>query len=565
MLLLDDQVVDPGPEDIERLEQRFMSRFSGPTKAGRPVILTNVKDIKQFQQSTREMDFNASSEQARDMILALFKVPKQIAGFSDGMTYGSNLAVIQWFCANTINPLTHFLGEVFTEKIAVRFDERRRIRIYWDDCAPDDPAQKLAEHQAYLTSGVLTINEVRQELGYAPYEHGGDDPILPMGSAPMPLNTGEQELDLSSFMAPPPTEEVPGAEAPSANGFASNGRLSAALDAPQRKGSWFEECPRDDEGRCKPSGAGGAGGGAAKPSAGNGDEPSKPKPGKPSKSKPSRAGFREIVRRDDGSYAHADGTPLPAPAAERVRSLRLPPAWSGVQISHDQKSPLQAVGYDKKGREQRVYSAAHGAAAAAEKFARVKALVAELPKIDAALRSTVAGPEGPAREAAATLLLMRKTGFRIGSERDTKTEHEALGATTLTANNVKVQGNTVTFDFIGKKGVQIQQTIEDAELAGMLSPRLSKPGKIFDTNDTKVRDYLHSVGGSFKPKDLRTTVASETALAEIAKIEAPVNDKAFAKARAQVGKVVAAKLGNTPAVALASYIPPEVFGPWQAG
>ena len=116
------------------------------------------------------------------MVLSIFGVPRQVAGIGDGMTYGSNLAVLQWFCGATINPLTHFLGEHYTEKVAPRYDpKRRRIRAYWPDCTPDDPVQTLAENQAYLTAGVLTINEVRQELGREPYEGFGDMPILPMG------------------------------------------------------------------------------------------------------------------------------------------------------------------------------------------------------------------------------------------------------------------------------------------------------------------------------------------------------------------------------------------------
>jgi HK97 family phage portal protein len=201
MLLLDEKTIDPTREDIERIEQRFMSRFSGPTKAGRPVILAGVKDIKPYMTSPREMDFSASSDQMRDMILGLFGVPRQAAMFSEGMTYGSNLAVLQWFCSFTINPLTKMIGDTYTEKIASRYDEQRRIRVYWDDCTPEDPVQKLAEHEKYLATGVLTINEVRQEIGYAPYEYGGDNPMLPIGIQEYPLNEPEQFPELSAVGA----------------------------------------------------------------------------------------------------------------------------------------------------------------------------------------------------------------------------------------------------------------------------------------------------------------------------------------------------------------------------
>jgi HK97 family phage portal protein len=270
MLLLDPDALDPDGNDIERLENRFMSRFSGPTKAGRPILLQNVKDIKFATQGTRELDFGASSEQLRDYILAAFGVPKQVAGFSDGLTFGGNLATIQWFCSNTINPLTHFLGENLTEKVAPRFDEGKNLRVWWDDASPEDPGQKLAENQAYLQAGVLCLNEVRQDLGLEPYEGFGDLPILPMGVSEFSGGGGQgDDMDLLGMAGLPggsedeaghgrltvqdETQETP--EMPA-------GRLSAARRLPSRngrgKGGWSEsDHPRADNGQF------GSGGGAS--------------------------------------------------------------------------------------------------------------------------------------------------------------------------------------------------------------------------------------------------------------------------------------------------------------
>ena len=232
-------------------------------------------------------------------------------------------------------------------------------------------------------------------------------------------------------------------------------------------------------------------------------------------------------------------------------------------MSEDSSAPLQALGKDAKGRTQYVYSARHSKKATVQKFQRMKKFIQELPRITAKLQKELDNEEDSVKkEAAAVLLLMRKTGFRIGSERDTKTEHEALGATTLTDENVQIEGDRIRFDFIGKKGVKIEQEVEDPELAIILSTRLGK-GKLFGVTDVQVRDYLHSISRGFKPKDMRTVVAAESALEAIKNIEAPTSEKEYKRARAEVGKAVARKLGNTPTVALASYIPPEVFIPWQ--
>ena len=235
--------------------------------------------------------------------------------------------------------------------------------------------------------------------------------------------------------------------------------------------------------------------------------------------------------------------------------MALPPAWTGVQIAADPTSPLQAVGFDSKGRMQYRYSAEHSEQAAVVKFARVKEFVSKLPGVRQKIQESMRSEDPAEREAASVLALIDKTGFRVGSERDTGAEVQAHGATTLDASHVDVSGDKVTFKFIGKKGVAIEQTIRDPGVARMISDRQSKGGKLFHTSDSEVRDYLKKIAGDFKVKDFRTAVAADTALQSIESIAAPKNKKEFEKKRKEVGTIVAAKLGNTATVALASYIP----------
>ncbi len=266
-------------------------------------------------------------------------------------------------------------------------------------------------------------------------------------------------------------------------------------------------------------------------------------------------GFHPITRNKDGSYS--GGTPE---IQKRAKSLRLPPAWTDVQISADPKSELQATGKDVNGRTQYAYSTEHSAKASKEKFARVKDCIKQLPALDAKIRK-----QAGKSEEAACLLLIRKTGFRVGGEKETGGKVQAYGASTLTGKHVKINGDTLKFDFIGKKGVRIQQTIKDPELAKLLGPRLKKAGsgKIFNTSDSRIRDWFHKNDGHFKPKDFRTVVAADTALKVMGTLPAPKNEAEFKKRRLEVGKRVSQKLGNTPAIALASYVPPEVFAEWK--
>jgi hypothetical protein len=159
------------------------------------------------------------------------------------------------------------------------------------------------------------------------------------------------------------------------------------------------------------------------------------------------------------------------------------------------------------------------------------------------------------------------TGLRIGSDQDTKATVKAYGITTLKPEHVKVSGDRVLFDYIAKKGIHLERTVEDPILADIFRNRIKAGGiDVFDTNDKRVRKYFHSIDGmdEFEPKDFRTYVATQTALKEIKRLPIPTDKTMFAKQRMEVAKVVAKTLGNTPATSLKYYIPPEVFYDWQS-
>lgn len=269
--------------------------------------------------------------------------------------------------------------------------------------------------------------------------------------------------------------------------------------------------------------------------------------------------------RDHGKFVAAGG--VSGADRARLKALTIPPGWTHVRLNTDPKADLQAVGIDAKGRAQYRYHAAHAASAAAEKFARLKAFTAELPSIRQQVLADLKNRSLSAqdRDSAAVLYLIDQTGFRVGSDRETGAEVQAYGASTLLARQVHLDGDTATFRFIGKKGVQIEQTLTDHRLAQILAPRLKAGGRLFPaTTDAHVRDYLHARDGLFKVKDFRTSVATVTALRAIKDMPMPTSAAAFARAQRDVSVIVAAKLGNRPAEALKSYIDPAVFARWKA-
>ena len=248
---------------------------------------------------------------------------------------------------------------------------------------------------------------------------------------------------------------------------------------------------------------------------------------------------------------------------QRLRELVVPPGWVNVHLNPDEKAPLQARGQDAAGRWQPKYSVEHTEAAKIAKFARGRDFAKIAPQVTASIERDMGDPE-QVNEAAA-MRLIQLTGIRIGGEKDKAVKHTAIGASNLKAQHIKVDGDKITLNFTGKSGVRQHMTVNDSMLSSYLRGRnLQKGDTVFGTTDSKMREYFKKTAGNeFKVKDVRMWVGTATAIKELAKVRQPKDEKQFRAMAKEVAKKVSKVLGNTPAMAMNSYIDPLVWQPWN--
>ncbi|HZN66128.1 MAG TPA: phage portal protein, partial [Tepidisphaeraceae bacterium] len=204
------EFIDPSDEDIARVEAKFLARYQGEYQTGRPLIVPPGAKVSPLGWPMTELGHLQSEEQVRDMILALYRVPKTVAGIATEVNRASMDGSLAAFCTFAINPRLRYYGQHLTRHLARRYDEA--LRIWWDDATPQDPVQLNADLQADAVMGAITPNEIRGVRGRPNYEHGGDDPLLPQGLAPVPLNTGEDLSGLTAMSGHAPPEPPPGME-----------------------------------------------------------------------------------------------------------------------------------------------------------------------------------------------------------------------------------------------------------------------------------------------------------------------------------------------------------------
>lgn len=284
---------------------------------------------------------------------------------------------------------------------------------------------------------------------------------------------------------------------------------------------------------------------------------------------------RYIERKRTGKksfdYIHG-GKPVTGKAElEYFKSIGVPPAWQQVKIAASHNARIQATGIDKAGRLQYIYHPKFRARQEKEKFERILRFAKALPKMRRTTRDHLALPGLPREKVLACIVqLMDKAYFRVGNEIYAK-ENQSYGLTTLRSKHTRVWGDTIIFDFIGKSGQAHLKKVNDKKLAKIVKQLDELPGyeifkyvgedeQVHDIHSDDVNDYIKEVmGEEFSAKDFRTWGGTLLASMELSLTERSRHISERKRAVTECVKKVAQKLGNTPAIARASYIDPRVI------
>ena len=255
---------------------------------------------------------------------------------------------------------------------------------------------------------------------------------------------------------------------------------------------------------------------------------------------------------------------------ERIDLLRIPPAWTDVHISTNPRAPIQVWGFDARGRKQNRYHKRAVEKGELRKHYRVRQLAKDLPRLRRRLIKDLArGDYSRERVAAGILMLISQRWFRVGSDRYEK-ENNSFGITTLRKSHVSDAGDHVVFDYRGKRGIDHHQHVIDPRLIKLVEDLMDTPGrrlfryldgkKWVDIDAREVNEYLEEIAGfPYTAKDFRTWGGSMLAATILSDLGNAKTRTARNKNIVTAVRLVAAELGNTPAISRKSYVHPIIL------
>lgn len=293
-----------------------------------------------------------------------------------------------------------------------------------------------------------------------------------------------------------------------------------------------------------------------------------------------RSGIRRLGSKEGGffyRYPDTNETVREERVLSRIENLKVPPAWEEVHIARSPSAKVQAVGYDSAGRLQYLYHPKYRERKEREKFERILRFSEALPLMRHTTSNHLRRRKLDREKVLATMTrLMNAAYFRVGDERYAK-KNRTYGIATLRRKHLRIEGNTMIFEYTGKWGQVQRKAVTDAKLRRIVEECTDLRGyEIFkyldeegDIRDVKARDlnaYVKDVmGEEFTPKDFRTWAGTLIAAVKLAELGSTKNSMQAEKNVLEAVDDVAKRLGNTRDIARASYISPRILDHYMEG
>ena len=257
---------------------------------------------------------------------------------------------------------------------------------------------------------------------------------------------------------------------------------------------------------------------------------------------------------------------------ERIKKMRIAPAYHDVIISKDPNNYIQAIGVDDKNRKQYVYHSSFIEKKTKEKYERMKFFGGKIQNIRKDIEKYLLSKSLDEDKAVSLALrMMDKYHFRVGNEKY-KHENKSYGLTTLQPKHFTLVGDKAYVKFNGKKGVINEAKIDDKHLIWYikkLKEYQSGGGRVTDglfqyiddgqTNIVTpelINDWLKYYG-DISSKDFRTWGANSSLIEKLLKVkEIPDNKTKIKKTLIQAIKDNSVELNHTAAISKKNYIHP---------
>jgi HK97 family phage portal protein len=190
-------------DTVKRLRGEFREQFEGVDKAGQFAILGGDATLTPLNWEEKEW---GTGTRVIEEIAAVSGVSVAMLLTNDPNRANSEAARLGWY-RNTISPYCKLDEEKLNEQWVTRFNEAEDVFIAYDPVSFEDKQAQAQQLVGYVAGGILSPNEARSEIGYAPAT-GADVLFPPVGGAGVSRTAGRNAPNQNTSR----NNEAPGVE-----------------------------------------------------------------------------------------------------------------------------------------------------------------------------------------------------------------------------------------------------------------------------------------------------------------------------------------------------------------
>ena len=165
----------PTDAEIREFYERWESRFRGVERTRRPALLSAGMKATNLGFSPRDMEYIQSLRWSLEDVGRVYGVPKPMMGDIERITFSNFQTARRVFWEDTIVPQLMFYREALQHTLLPRLgDPSLAVEFYLSavEALQENEGDKAKRRQMYVTTGIMTINEVRTEMNLPPVEWG---------------------------------------------------------------------------------------------------------------------------------------------------------------------------------------------------------------------------------------------------------------------------------------------------------------------------------------------------------------------------------------------------------
>lgn len=184
---------EPSQADMNRLREYFKKSFQGSKNAGEIPILNEGEDFTELGNNPRDMDYISTLKECAKYVANAFDVPLQLIDNS-ASTFSNMSEAKEMLWTDAVLPVFNKFLESFNKWLMSEYGEGLKLVPDYDSI-PALEGMRTRKFERMIKAkeaGVITVDEVRSELGWTP--RGGMADVLMVDGGKIPIEmVGEDE------------------------------------------------------------------------------------------------------------------------------------------------------------------------------------------------------------------------------------------------------------------------------------------------------------------------------------------------------------------------------------